>query len=150
MRIIKYGSQDTDFYEQTLHLRNKVLRQPLGKSIFEEDLTIEKENDFYGWEKERQIIATLSIYTKENKVAQLTAFAVEPTYQNKGYGNRLLEFLLDDLGKKGYERVDVSARSSAKTFYEKSGFMVLGNPVVNVALGTEDYLMTRVINFSVK
>lgn len=148
MSVVKYKSQETDLYEQTLQLRNKVLRLPLGKNIFVEDLTIEKENDFYGWEKEHQIIATLSTYLKEDRTIQLTAFAVEPIYQNQGYGKKLVEFLLEDLSKQGYERVDVSARSSAKGFYEKCGFKAIGEPVVNETLGIKDYLMTRTINAS--
>lgn len=146
MKLVKYKSYDTDYYTQTLKLRNDVLRRPLGKSIFDEDLTIERENDFYGWVKENQIIATLSTYVKESKTIHLTAFAVAPTYQNQGYGKGLITFLIEDLDKQVYERLSVFARATAKDFYEKCGFTVAGEVIENSILGIDDYLMTRNIN----
>ncbi|MEI5993616.1 GNAT family N-acetyltransferase [Candidatus Enterococcus mansonii] len=146
MQLIKYKTSDKTYYEQTLHLRNLVLRKPLGKNIFDEDLRIEKENDFYGWETGNRIIATLSVYKGAEGVANLTAFAVEPVYQHQGYGRRLVTFLIADLKKNAYKELKVQARETARPFYEKCGFIVESEPLINKTLKTTDYIMSYSIN----
>ncbi|MCO4628890.1 hypothetical protein Si038_00979 [Streptococcus infantarius subsp. infantarius] len=42
----KYKSTDIEVYTESLKIRNDLLRLPIGKDIFEEDLSIEKENIF--------------------------------------------------------------------------------------------------------
>jgi len=44
----KYKSTDTEIYKSSLELRNELLRIPFGKSIYDDNLEIEKDNDFYG------------------------------------------------------------------------------------------------------
>ena len=48
VNVKKYKSTDKTIYQASLQLRDVLLRQPIGKSIYEEDLTIEQDNDFYG------------------------------------------------------------------------------------------------------
>lgn len=137
----KYHSTDTKFYQDSLILRNKLLRAPINKSLFDEDLTIEKNNDFYGIFFEEQLIGTLSFFTKDTGVAQLTAFAVEENFQRQGLGQKLVAFLTEDLKSRGYKKVVVDARATAKNFYEKCGFVIEKGPVLNKTLGVEDYKM---------
>ena len=41
IKFIEYGSSD---YEKTLELRNKIMRIPLGLSIYNEDFSVEKNS----------------------------------------------------------------------------------------------------------
>ncbi len=47
------------------------------------DLNIEKDNDFYGIVLSKELIATMSIFTENPKLAHLISFAVRPTLQKQ-------------------------------------------------------------------
>lgn len=137
----KYKSVNQAIYQDSLILRNELLRVPIGKSLFDEDLTIEKDNDFYGVFKDNTLIGTLSFFEAAPKIAQLTAFAVDANFQRKGLGQGLVAFLASDLKRRGYQKLIVDARATAKDFYQKCGFIVVEGPIVNQHLGVEDYKM---------
>ncbi|WP_086314420.1 hypothetical protein A5821_001987 [Enterococcus sp. 7F3_DIV0205] len=141
----KYKSADSKIYKNSLALRNNLLRIPIQKSIYDENLDLEKENDFYGVFKDEELIGTLSFFEKEPFVAQLTAFAVNKKFQRLGLGKRLVEFLLTDLKSRGYDKICVNARTNAKIFYQKCGFIIVEGPIVNAELGVEDYRMELLI-----
>ncbi|WP_086347575.1 GNAT family N-acetyltransferase [Candidatus Enterococcus clewellii] len=143
MEFINFRS-DEAIYQESLVLRNRILRLPLGRDVYAEDLLIEKENDFYGILIDEKLIATMSVYREAPFIAHLTAFAVDSSYQRKGYGRELLEFVLADLKKKGYKRINVDARAEAKVFYEKCGFGIIGKTVQNKLLGIDEYKMSYV------
>ena len=84
LNVKKYKSTDKTIYHAALQLRDALLRQPIGKSIYEEDLTIEQDNDFYGIFQGEELIGTLSFFEKEPRVAQLTVFAVKQEFQRRG------------------------------------------------------------------
>lgn len=141
----KYKSSDQKIYQDSLRLRNELLRLPIGKSIYDEDLSLEKDNDFYGVFQEEQLIGTLSFYEKAPFVAQLTAFAVAENFQGVGLGSKLVAFLIDDLKSQGYRKITVAARATAKDFYQKCGFTILKGPLLNPQLDVIDYEMLYVI-----
>ena len=129
VNVKKYKSTDKTIYHASLQLRDVLLRQPIGKSIYEEDLMIEQDNDFYG------------IFQGE----ELTAFAVKQEFQRQGLGKKLVAFLIADLLKRGYHKVIVDARAEARFFYQKCGFTIEKGPVINQKLEVKDYQMKYVI-----
>lgn len=58
MELITYRSQHKR-YQDGLKLRNKILRQPLGKDLLTEDLSLEQSNQFYGWSSRATISGNL-------------------------------------------------------------------------------------------
>lgn len=74
-----------------------MLRIPIGKTIYSENLEIEKDNDFYGVFKGQQLIGTLSYYEEEPRAVHLTAFAVKSNHQRNGIGRNLVEMLINDV-----------------------------------------------------
>lgn len=57
----------------------------------------------------------------------LTELAVGPDEQRQGYGSELLEYLCDDQGEDGYERLALTVRvidDDARQFYYDHGFSV--------------------------
>ncbi|MBP1039715.1 GNAT family N-acetyltransferase [Vagococcus sp. BWB3-3] len=141
MQIIKYQKSDEDYYRAGLNLREEVLRKPLGKSLYQEDLTLEKDNDCYGILLEEQLVATLSCFDASANVAHVTAFAVAPFYQGQGLGKALVSFLKEELQAQGYTEIKVNARETAKRFYETCGFVAIGEPFKNQTLGIYDCVM---------
>lgn len=141
MRTIKFHSYDHKYYQQNLHLRDAILRRPIGKKISPDDLETEMDNDFYGLIMDDKLLGTLSIYAEQSHVAHLTAFAVDSHFQKQGLGTRLLKFTIADLRHRGFTQIKVNARVSAKEFYTKNGFIVVGEKYHNQWLGIDDYVM---------
>lgn len=137
----KYKSTNSTIYGDSLALRNDLLRVPIQKSIYDENLDLEKENDFYGVFKDDELIGTLSFFESEPFIAQLTAFAISKKFQRLGLGKKLVAFLLTDLNSRGYHKISVNARTNAKEFYQKCGFIIIEGPIMNAELGVEDYRM---------
>ena len=79
-----------------------------------------------------QAVATLdpnAVNNSENlvddKTAYLQAFRTKEEYQGKGYFSILFRFMIEDLKKKGYERVTLGVEPQEeknKTIYTKYGF----------------------------
>lgn len=141
MKIIKFHSYDHKYYQQNLYLRDAILRRPIGKKISLDDLETEMDNDFYGLIMDDKLLGTLSIYAEQLHVAHLTAFAVDSHFQKQGLGTRLLKFTIADLRHRGFTKIKVNARVSAKEFYTKNGFIVVGEKYHNQWLGIDYYVM---------
>lgn len=142
MKIVKFHSSDHKYYQQNLQLRDAILRQPIGKTISPNDLKIEMDNDFYGLIEDDKLLATLSAYAEQSHVAHLTAFAVDAHFQRQGLGTRLLKFTIADLRQSGFAQIKVNARTSAKEFYIKNGFTIVGEKYHNQQLDIDDYAMS--------
>jgi len=104
MEIVAYRSYDTDLYRQGLTLRNELLRKPLGKSIYDDDLAIEQDNLFFGAVEQGKLLGTLGSFSPEPGVAQLTAFAVRADRKGQGIGASLVKKLLGHLKQEGFSR----------------------------------------------
>ncbi|GAB2024913.1 hypothetical protein OfM1_09840 [Lactovum odontotermitis] len=142
MEITTYRRSDQQLYEQTLSLRNLVLRQPFGLSIYDEDLSYETENFFFGALENGELLATVNYYVPEPGIAQLCAFAVRADRQKQGIGQALTAALLDDLRRQNFKRCIVEARESAVGFYEKTGFEKY-KTMENVRVGGMDWIMRQ-------
>ncbi|MHC5227787.1 GNAT family N-acetyltransferase [Enterococcus sp. LJL99] len=140
-KLRKYSTLDHLIYKESLELRNELLRIPIGKSIYSENLKIEKDNTFFGAFEEEQLVGTLSYYEEADQIAHLTAFAVAIAHQKRGIGKKLLELLIQELQKKGYREIRVDARELAVPFYKKCGFEIVSGPVINQALKVVDFKM---------
>lgn len=77
-------------------------------------------------------------YGKVDDSVPELAISLYADYRNKGIGSRLLALLLDELQKKGYNKVSLSVDKTnyAVKMYRKFGFEVL-------AERERDYLMTK-------
>lgn len=123
MEIIKYKNTDRR-YAQTLQLRDVILRQPFGLSIYDEDLSYESENFFFGMVENDELLGTVNYFVKSDNVAQVCAFAVRADKQKQGIGSQLIIALLTELQARNFKKCIVSARPEAVKFYEKFGFIV--------------------------
>lgn len=141
MEIIKYRKADETCYAQTLALRDQILRQPFGVTIYDENLDYEVENIFFGAFENGELIGTVNYFTKASKTAQLCAFAVIADRQKSGIGSQLVQALFADLRAQNFEKCIVEARGTAVGFYEKMGFVLTSSAFKNERLGLEDFMM---------
>ncbi|MDR2976134.1 MAG: GNAT family N-acetyltransferase [Streptococcaceae bacterium] len=143
MEIVVYRNTDEALYEQTLALRNALLRQPYGFSIYDEDLSYETGNYFFGaLDESGELLGTVNYFVPEPGISQLCALAVRTDLQKQGIGRKLVSALFEDLQQKNFKKCIVEARESAVGFYEKTGF-IIDAPIPNTRLGGIDWLMHR-------
>ena len=93
----------------------------------EKDLDYVKLDDdelgkHYGLVEGEQLISVVSLFI-EGEEAQFRKFATLETHQNRGYGTRLLNFMLQEAMQAGVKRIYCNARSHKAPFYEKFGFV---------------------------
>lgn len=61
----------------------------------------------------------------DSKIAYLTAFRTIPEYQSQGYFSKLFKYMIEDLKKRGYEKVTLGVEPDEeknKKIYFKYGF----------------------------
>lgn len=120
IREIDYASPE---YQATLALRNRVMRLPLGLSIYDEDFSKERQAHIVGAFEKNQLIG-VGVLSKavDVTVTNVDYLCVDSTIQSKGIGKSLLRALEDYSRQLGAKRVALEARVSAKGFYERCGY----------------------------
>ena len=146
MEIIRYTSRDMALYQETLELRDEILRQPWGFSIYDENLSYETENQFFGAVENGKLIGSLNYFVKAPKTAQLCAFVIKKDRQKAGIGTALVKALFQELQESDFEKCTVSARPPADSFYEKVGFVKTGEKRMNPVDGISFVMIRRVKN----
>lgn len=91
--------------------------QPLSYVILPDD----DHGMHFGLFLNARLISVASIFITENQ-AQLRKFATKREYQQKGYGTALLQYIIDQITKKGTEKIWCNARKMKSNFYENFGF----------------------------
>ena len=131
IRQIKYG---TDEYQEELQLRNRVLRKPLGLSLFDENLTKEV-NDFHiGAFNGSALIGVLILTAVSGEKVKMRQVGVEERWRGKDVGARLAVYAEDFAKKLGYGTVVLNARKSVVGFYEKLGYEKIGEEFTEVTI----------------
>ena len=122
IRVVEYGS---DAYQETLELRNRIMRLPLGTSVYDEDLSHEKKSLILACYEDGVLIGTtvMSFYGDAGKVDTL---CIDTNCQRGGTGTRLLSELEKRAKEAGYVMMTMDARVSAEKFYEKYGYAADG------------------------
>jgi predicted GNAT family N-acyltransferase len=109
------------------NLRQKVLRQPLGLNLFEEDLTAEANQIIIIAELSKSIIGCIMLVPIDNKVLKLRQMAVDFEWQNKHIGDGLLIAAEAYALEQDFLKIELHARKTALNFYLKNGFQQVGD-----------------------
>ena len=121
-------------YLQTVDLRKRVLRAPLGIEWTEEEKGWEpEERHFALWDGDA-LVACVVIRPLEGGAVKLRQMAVEPPRQVCGAGRRLLEGVEEQLRVEGVSRIELNARDTAAGFYRKLGYRKVGGEFVEVTI----------------
>lgn len=124
----------SDNYAQACRLRNEILRQPLGLSLFEEDLTVEADYFHFGiLEGDRVIACVLAIPVSAEK-AKIRQMAVAADFQKQGLGKKLLLNMEDRLKQRGFHLFELDARTTSVGFYQKLGYALEGEEFQSVSI----------------
>ena len=121
---------DDDF----IIFRHKCLRQgkPIHKAIFTEDGFITSYH--FSAKKNGNIVGVVSYFDKQHqhfsevtKSYQLRGMAVDINFRNQGIGRSILSTSIDQLKHDGVELIWCNARQESMKFYEKNGFVAIGD-----------------------
>ena len=103
-------------YQITWPIRHKVMwpDHPIDFVMLPED----ESGQHFGLFTEGKLVSIVSAFVREDE-AQFRKFATVNEYQGKGYGTRLLTYLMADLESQQLSRIWCNARADKTSFYER-------------------------------
>jgi N-acetylglutamate synthase-like GNAT family acetyltransferase len=109
---------------QIIDLRYRILREPWGKPI--ETVTDELEQSSINAyiEIKQKIVACARLQNNGNGVGQIRYMAVEPDFQGKGLGKKLIQKLEEEAKIMQLNKLELQARENALEFYKNSGYQI--------------------------
>ncbi len=140
MSVIDYASP---LCKEVVELRNKILRMPLGLNLYDEDLT-EEEHQFIVIALTNQMVAACILIKPLNELqVQFRQMAVGIDFQRNGIGSMLIKYAENFCLLNKYEHIELHARKTAVSFYEKNGYEVVGEEFIEV--GIPHFMMIKKI-----
>ncbi|WP_396586947.1 GNAT family N-acetyltransferase [Bermanella sp. R86510] len=121
---ILYGSR---MYQQTLKLRERVLRIPLGLKLSAQDIENEDKQRHFVVLDDEELMACVVYKFNSSTEAILRQFAVDERFQGQGVGHYLLDESEHQLADEGIASITMSARKTAVGFYERHGYTCKGD-----------------------
>ena len=97
------------------------------KEITDMELPGDFDAMHFGLYYQYELTGVVSLFINGTK-AQFRKMAVLPSDQGKGFGLKLLQYLVDYCKSQGIKNLWCNARVSAIGFYEKIGFETVGEP----------------------
>ncbi|HEY3494322.1 MAG TPA: GNAT family N-acetyltransferase [Polyangiaceae bacterium] len=137
LREIAFASPE---YEQSLGLRTRVLREPLGLRPAPEERDEESRLVHLGVFEGERLIACLMLHDLGERRVRMRQVAVEFERQRSGVGSALVGFSETVARERGFEQMVLAAREAAIPFYERLGYESHGEPFVEVTI---PHLMMR-------
>lgn len=131
LKIIDHGSNE---YRLMVKLRDDILRKPLGLGFTDEELEGEKENMLIGAFEEDDLLGCCMLVEENPKAVRLRQMAVLNDLQGKGIGRALMSFAENLARDRGYRTLSMHARKHAIGFYEKMGYVAVGDEFVEVTI----------------
>jgi predicted GNAT family N-acyltransferase len=125
----------TPEYDETVALRDKILRKPLNLVFSAEDLAKEYSDiHLAAYDNAWVLRGCLVLTPKPNKVMKMRQVAVDTDRQGSGVGRAMVEKSEIVARSKGYEWMELSARDTAVPFYEKLNYHTEGDMFEEVSI----------------
>jgi GNAT superfamily N-acetyltransferase len=140
LKIIDHGTTE---YQQMVRLRINMLRKPLGLVFAKEELDREKEDILMGAFEDEKILGCCLLTKVDDQTVRLRQMAVPNNLQGKGIGRALMIFAENIARDRGYKILIMHARKTAVGFYEKLGYLKVGNEFQEVTL--PHFVMEKVL-----
>jgi GNAT superfamily N-acetyltransferase len=132
IQIVPYKSPA---YEEMKHVREEILRAPLGFTLSPEDTEgEEKQIHIAAVKKGNAVVGTIVIKFLDDNTLKLRQIAVVPNLQGRGIGRDLVRFAERIAAAKGCHTIELTARVSAEEFYEKLGYQTTGEQFIDLTI----------------
>lgn len=131
-KVIEHNSKE---YWDTVHLREVVLRQPLGMRFSAEEL--ELENNSYhiaAYDENKKIVGSAMFVPLSDTKLKMRQVVVAQDWQGRGIGKELIEFAETFAKLKGYKIIEANVRQTAMGFYKSMDYQPLGKEFVEVGI----------------
>jgi GNAT superfamily N-acetyltransferase len=138
LRMIDHGTKE---YLQMVHLRNEILRKPLGLALDAAELEQEKEDILMGAFEDDRLLGCCLLTRMDAATIRLRQMAVPNNMQGKGIGRALMIFAENIARDQGYRKLCMHARESALGFYQKLGYTISGDMFTEVTI--PHYIMEK-------
>jgi predicted GNAT family N-acyltransferase len=135
----------TPEYDETVQLRDKILRRPLGLVFLEEQLA-EEFADFHlaAYTDNWLLRGCLVLTPKDDKTLKMRQVVVDEVFQKTGIGQQLVA-ASEALGRvRGFDIMELNARETAVPFYQKLNYTIVGERFEEV--GIPHLKMTKKLN----
>lgn len=132
---VPFGSPD---YKDVLQLRDEVLRQPLGLSLYDEDLSDEKNQIILAAYDNNKVIGCVLLKAEAPGIMRLRAMAVSEPYRGRGIARDLVRQAEELAMQKGALRIILHAREAAMPFYQTLGYTAAGEPYIEIGIPHHD------------
>ena len=124
MHTVKQATTNSQL-NSILQLRYEVLRAPWNQPIETATDDLEKSSiNAFIEDESGQIIACGRLQENENKVGQIRFMAVHRTYQGKGLGKLIVDFLENRAQELDLKIIELQARENAVEFYKRCGYAI--------------------------
>lgn len=124
----------TSEYQQSLVLRETILRAPLGLTLSDQDLAGENKQLHFGVFNHDQIQAVVLLKPINATTLKLRQMAVASEQQGQGLGKALIQYAEREASKLNYKSIEMAARLTAVPFYQSLGYEVLGTHFKEVGI----------------
>ena len=132
--IVKQIQYNSDNYHESVSLRDKILRKPLGLSFTQEFLEKEVDDIHLAVFLDEKIVGCLILTPLVNEQIQIRQVAVDSSLQKSGVGRLLVE-TSEGLAKElGFKELILHARETAIPFYLKLNYEIYGEPYTEVSI----------------
>ena len=137
--IIEWGTPE---YEETVALRDEVLRKPLNLKFNSKDLAKEYlDFHFVCYDDCDRLLGCMVLVDLGNKQLKMRQVAVNPKVQNKGIGSYMVEASERFARDNDFTDIVLNARDVAVPFYNKLEYKKTGKPFIEVSI--KHYKMTK-------
>jgi GNAT superfamily N-acetyltransferase len=123
IRLIEHGSAE---YEETVALRENLLRRPLGLTLTPDELADEASDYHVACYEEGRLVGCLVLTPRPGRELKMRQVAVAEAMQGKGIGRAMVEFSERFARERGFFRITMNARETAVSFYEKLDYQRSG------------------------
>jgi predicted GNAT family N-acyltransferase len=130
-RLVTYNSPE---YRETVALRFRILREPLGLGFTQEQLAAESSDLHLAAYEGRALAACLVLTPLDADSVKMRQVAVEANRQGQGIGRDLVRCSEEIARERGFSRMVLSARDTAVEFYLRLGYNVVGDPYEEVTI----------------
>lgn len=124
----------SDLYDQAVHLREAVLREPLGLVVSPEERLDDAVRQHFCAVSFGAVIGTVSLWPFDEVTLHLKQMAVSEEKRNTRVGAKLLAHAEDWGTQAGFRLMIVDARVGAECFYLKYGYSQEGEPFEKLAI----------------
>ncbi len=131
---IKIATHGSDLYDQTVILRDRILRKPLNMVFTEEQLAAEKDQIHIACFEGDELVGCMILVPTEDHSMKMRQVAVDNEKQSKGVGRFMSEFIETYAQARGVKRIYCNARDTAVPFYHKMGYQSFGEPFIEVGI----------------